>query len=101
LSLSPGEVADLLDWDLAVNIGVESGSCRVHRLFFSAPDGMCFVAIQDDENGAVVTVLPVDFHENTSWQVSEAAQEAARTLACPGEWERTLSAIEAGRVPAS
>jgi hypothetical protein len=84
LSLSPADLADLLDWNLAVDIGVESGSRRVHRLFFSAPEEMCFVAIQDQANGAVVTVLPIDFHENISWQVSLAAQDSARNLACPG-----------------
>ena len=83
LSLTPAEVADLLDWNLSVAIGIESGTGRVHRLFFSAPDGMCFVAVQDQANGAVVTVLPVDFHENIAWQVSRSAQEQAKALACP------------------
>jgi hypothetical protein len=86
LSLSPAEVADLLDWNLAVDIGIESGTNRVHRLFFSAPDGVCFVAVQDQLNGAVVTVLPVDFHENIAWQVSLSAEGTARELASPGEF---------------
>ena len=86
LSLSPAELADLLDWNLVVDIGVESGTNRVHRLFFSAPDGVCFVAVQDQACGAVVTVLPLDFHENIAWRVSLSAQETARRLASPGEY---------------
>jgi hypothetical protein len=85
LSLGPAEVADLLDWSLAVDIGVEPGTNRVHRLFFSAPDGVCFVAVQDQKYGAVVTLLPVDFHEKIAWQVSLSAQETARGLAAPGQ----------------
>jgi hypothetical protein len=41
---------------------------------------MCFVAVQDQECGAVVTVLPIDYHETLAWPVSAAAQEAARRL---------------------
>lgn len=81
LSLDPGEVADILDWDLAINIGTQGG--RVHRLFFSAPDGMCFVAIQDLKRGEVVTVLPIDYHETVAWRVSTDAQEAAKSLVVP------------------
>ena len=81
LSLTPAEVADLLDWNLAVDIGVETGTDRVHRLFYSVPDSMCFVAIQDAGDGAVVTVLPIDFHDNIAWQVDVHALEAAKALA--------------------
>jgi hypothetical protein len=83
LSLAPAEVAALLDYDLVVDVGIEPGTRRVHRLFYSVPDGMCFVAVQDQECGAVVTVLPIDFHETLAWPVSTAAQETARQLAEP------------------
>lgn len=83
LSLGPRAVADLLDWDLAVDIGVEPGANIVHRLFFSAPDNMCFVAIQNRVAWVVITVLPVDFYESRGWCVSLDARKAARRLACP------------------
>lgn len=69
----------MLDHGLAVNIGVEGG--RVHRLFYSAPDRMCFVAVQDEHDGAVVTVLPIDYHARCAWRVSAEAQCEARALA--------------------
>jgi hypothetical protein len=83
LSLSPSDVADILDWDLAVNIGADAGSNRVHRLFYSSPDEMCFVAVQDSKTNAVITILPIDYHENISWKVSIDAQDQAKTLICP------------------
>ncbi len=78
LSLAPAEVAALLDYDLAVPIG--SRGRTAHRLFFSAPDRQCFVAVQDEENGAVLTVLPIDYHETCAWPVSQKAQKQAETL---------------------
>lgn len=80
LSLSPSDVAQLLDRNIAVDVGVEPGSNRQHRVFFSEPDRVCFVAIQDMKNGAVVTVLPIHFHDRIAWQVSAEAQEEARAL---------------------
>ena len=74
LSLSPAEVAALLDYDLAIPVGGRT----VHRLFFSPPDKQCFVAVQDVENAAVLTVLPLDIHESCAWPVSAAAQEEAK-----------------------
>ena len=85
LTLSPADLADILDWSLVVDIGVEESTNRVHRLFYSVPDGMCFVAVQDRRNGAVVTVLPVDFQETCAWRVSDDAQHHARELVCPTE----------------
>jgi hypothetical protein len=79
LALTHDEVAAMLDHGLAVNIGVEGG--RAHRLFYSAPDRMCFVAVQDQHDGAVVTVLPIDYHARCAWRVSAEAQDDARALA--------------------
>ena len=78
LSLAPSEVAALLDYDLAVPIGSRGG--RLHRLFYSAPDRQCFVAIQDEENAAILTVLPIDYHESCAWPVSPTAQREAEGL---------------------
>lgn len=83
LSLSPSEVADLLDYDLAVNVGIECGTSRVHRLFFSTPDRMCFVAVQDESTGEVVTILPIDYHETIGWKVSSNAMAEAKKMVFP------------------
>ena len=80
LSLTPIEVAAILNYDLAIPIGEESG--RTHKLFFSPPDDMCFVAVQDEMAGAIVTVLPLDYH--SSWTVSQQAQDQARKLLFEG-----------------
>ena len=76
LSLSPAEVAALLDYDLAIPVG--SRGRTVHRLFFSPPGKQCFVAVQDVENAAVLTVLQLDFHESCVWPVSVAAPKEAK-----------------------
>jgi hypothetical protein len=80
LNLRKRHVAYILDNDLCIPIGIEEGSSRVHRLFFSKKDGCCFVAVQDESNGEVVTILPVDYHKR--WQVSLQATEDAKKLAC-------------------
>lgn len=80
LSLTPAEVAEQLDAGLCVNIGKERGTYRIHRLFYSVPDRCCFVAIEDERNQVLITLLPVDFHENIAWSVSVEAQNEARSL---------------------
>ncbi len=80
ISMTHGDLAKLLDADLAINIGEEINSNRSHKLFYSKTDKMCFVAIQDVKTGTVVTVLPIDYHENISWKVSIESQSRARNL---------------------
>ncbi|MDO8598477.1 MAG: hypothetical protein Q7S02_00010 [bacterium] len=77
LSLDTEEVAALLTYDLAMLIGREAGTSRIHRLFYSVPDGQCFIAVQDESNGEVVTILPIDF---AAWAVSLETQRAAEAL---------------------
>lgn len=78
LALTPAEVAALLDHELAVTVGVRGR--RAHRLFYSPPDQQCFVAIQDQHVGLVVTVLPLDYHRESAWAVSRDAQDQAERL---------------------
>ena len=63
-----------------MNIGVEESSRRVHRLFYSQPDGVPFVAIQDEKCGTVVTILPIDYHNRCAWHVSYDAQKSAEAI---------------------
>jgi len=80
LSMTHQELKTLLDNDLTINIGKENNSNREHKLFYSVKDEMCFVAIQDTKTGTVITILPIDYHENISWSVSIDAQNLAKNL---------------------
>lgn len=80
LGLVPAEVADLLDNDKGVPVGREHTKRRVHRLFYSAPDKACFIAIQDEVNGEVVTVRPI---AHGRWVISMDAKQQAERLVAP------------------
>ena len=68
--LSCEGIARILDQKLSLNTGRKPGFNRNHLLFYSAPDDDFYVAIQDGLTGTVVTVLPLDYHENLAWKVS-------------------------------
>jgi len=78
--ISPEQLARLIDNDLTVPLGMEPGRTRIHRLFYSHIDEQCFVIIQDERTGSVITVLPVDYHERIAWKISLTAQQMARSL---------------------
>ncbi len=95
LSMSHVEVGELLNNDRAVNVGVDRAR-RAHRLFFSARDRRWFVAVQSEQNGVVVTVWPLRFHERLDWRIAPHALHMARALAT-GEELRPLEASELER----
>jgi hypothetical protein len=78
--MSSGELAEILDRRLAVNTGRKPGFEKVHLLFFSPRDDAYFVAIQDRLAGTVVTVLPLDYHEQLAWPVTDEQRAEARRL---------------------
>lgn len=61
LSLTHDEVAEILDTGNTLPIAKEQSSSRVHYLFYSTIDEQCFVAVQDERDGTVVTILPPDY----------------------------------------
>ncbi len=79
-SLSCEEIAEILDRGLVVNTGRKPGFNRNHLLFYSHRDRDYFVAIQDGFTGTVVTILPLDYHENLAWKIGEADCEKAREV---------------------
>ncbi len=79
LSMPQHELAEMLNKNMTVDIGFEQGSNRMHRLFYSKQDRLCFLAIQDMKNGTVVTVIPADNH-GTTRHVSLDAQVKAQQL---------------------
>jgi hypothetical protein len=80
LSLSIDELVPILNYGFYINIGEEPKTNRVHKLFYSKIDEMCFVVIQDNVTGYVITILPIDYHENISWKVSIGSQLEAKYL---------------------
>ena len=80
LSMSHRSLAKIIENDLVIYIGEETNKKRVHKLFYSKPDRMCFVAIQDVNDGTIITVLPIDYHQNISWRISFQSQLAAKKL---------------------
>ena len=83
LSMSNSELAAIIDDDKFINIGEEPGHNRAHKLFYSKEDRMCFVAVQDIKIGTVITVLPIDYHNNIAWSVSMDSQHQAKQLIIP------------------
>lgn len=70
--LKPAEIADQVDRKLTVNIGKAPGFNKHHLLIYSEPDQACFVIVQDCLTGEVITLLPLDYHKNLAWGVTEA-----------------------------
>lgn len=83
LTMEPDEVVDLLDWGLAVKIGEEKGTRRIHRLFYSHDDHQCFIAIQDEKTRTIVTILPVDYYATLAWKIPKPSfEEAEKLVSC-------------------
>lgn len=95
--MAPAEVTAILDHDLAVLVGAKSG--HLHRLFFSPAEEQCFVAVQDQENGDVLTVLPLDYHSSKAWEVSLEAQERAESLLLGSNRSTARAAARDARPP--
>ena len=74
-------LSELIRSEKYLKIGWESGSNREHLLFFSTLDAIWHVLIIDVKTKEIITILPVDFHENVSWKISDETLEDARHLA--------------------
>lgn len=69
-SIDSLELMELLDNGACVNIGQIAGSSRRHLLFFSQKDKFCYVAIQDERSGKIITILPPAYHKNSAWKIT-------------------------------
>ena len=65
------DIADILDFGLAINVGEEPVLDRKHWLFYSSADSEYFIAIQDSITGLVITVLPKHYHEKICWRIEK------------------------------
>ena len=80
LLMSAETLCELLDADIAVPTGIETSSNRHHKVFYSPLNRMCFVAVQDSKTGHIITVLPIDYHQNTAWVIAHDAQIMAKDV---------------------
>lgn len=79
-SFSPESFVDLLEKKIFINVGKVPGFNREHLLFYSPDDDDFFVAVRDNLTGTVVTILPLDFHENLAWQIKPDDCDKAKSL---------------------
>lgn len=78
-ALTEPELLDMLDNSFCVPLGTEGRSQKVHKLVGNAQDENCFIVVQDEANGEVVTILSLDYHNR--WNIDISAVKEARRLA--------------------
>lgn len=71
LHMSPKEIARLLDSGQYTPVGFALRSSKKHLLFYSPEDNECFVAVRDEKNLEVVTILP--YHYDCHCRISPEA----------------------------
>ncbi len=76
-TLTHDKLFGLIHNQLCVIVGIEPFSNRLHKLIYSESDKTHFVVIQDMANGEVITILPLDYHENLAWKISEKKLQLA------------------------
>ena len=91
LSITIGEFKELINQDIYTPIGYDKH--RIHKLFYSVGDDRCFVAIQDERNGEVVTILPISYHCNIAWKIDPKVCRTTKkmTLAKFKAWPKKSS----------
>lgn len=97
-TLRESEIAEILDANRGLNLGRKPGFDREHWLFYSLQDDDYFVAIRDRLVGKVVTVLPLDFHSNVAWPVTDQQKAEAKALyRAPGQMTTSTAAPDGQR----
>jgi len=71
---------DIFTRELYVLIGTEEDHPNVsHKLFFSGTDNKWFVAIQNDDDGSVITIIPSAYYYQIG-RISQSLVDYARRL---------------------
>ena len=78
--LSPFDIAKIIDVKACIDLGSKPGILKRHVLFYSTVDSAFFVAIQDVIDGTIITLLPLEYHDNLAWPVAEEQKQAAIVL---------------------
>ena len=61
-------------------IGEEESSKKIHELFYSHFVDQCFISIRDKNTSEIITVLPVDYHNNCAWKVDQNTQAMMKKM---------------------
>ena len=74
-------IADVLDYNLGVQVGEVFITDKVHKLIFSPQENCYFVAIQNALTGALITLLPLAYYERLFWKIgTEQLRLATRKM---------------------
>lgn len=79
--LQPWEVKQYLGEDKMIAVGRDGN--RVHYVFFSHADNQHFAMILDEKTQDVITFLPLDYHLNLAWAVSDEVLAQTRAMPAP------------------
>ncbi len=63
-----------------LRIGSEERSTREHFLIYSTLDQLWHVLVVDSQTSEVITILPIDYHSQTAWEISSASLEHSYNL---------------------
>ena len=100
--LSCFDIANILENMQYVLLGSKPGLTKQYLLFYSELDAEYFVVLQDVINGTVITVLPLEYHENLAWVVTESqkikARELATTIQCYKSDKPSYFVVSAGYI---
>jgi len=77
-TITENKLVDILDLGYVYTIGIEPVFEKIHWLFYSINDDTCFVAIRDEFTGEVVTILPIEYHNNIAWKVTDRDIDVAK-----------------------
>jgi hypothetical protein len=81
--LTAEELIALIDSNMTHIVGCRQQPPHAHHVFFSPKDVNHFVAVQDIVTGEVITVLPLDYHENLAWKVGRKNLKRAILKSAP------------------
>jgi len=77
--LEPNEIADIIDFGLAIDTGKEIIFEKTHWLIYSIKDECYFFIIQDKFTGLVITLLPTQYHDKLAWSVDNESFARAKS----------------------
>lgn len=70
-SLTKEQVEAVLNVGAYVNMGSIPGINKEHLLFYSTLDKEMFVLVRDSINKDLLTCLPISYHKNSAWKITE------------------------------
>jgi len=62
------QISRILEDEQYIPIGLDNKGNK-HNLIYSSQDDDFFILIHDEKDNALITMLPVDYHENIGWKI--------------------------------